>query len=115
MNFSSRSIAPIATGASPIELTVHRLRRASITAPGIDLGEARFDVAGLTAVESPLCRSGEVLRGALRPDRCPAFGRECTPLTPLGATMVSGEGACAAYYNYGRHLVTVGAGTTGVN
>jgi hydrogenase expression/formation protein HypD len=65
--------------------------------------ERRFDLGGITAVESPLCRSGEVLRGMLKPDQCPAFGRECTPRTPLGATMVSSEGACAAYYNF-RHV-----------
>jgi len=64
--------------------------------------ERRFDLGGITAEESPLCKSGEVLRGTLKPDQCPAFGRECTPRTPLGATMVSSEGACAAYYNF-RH------------
>ena len=64
--------------------------------------ELRFEVAGMTAAESPLCRSGDVLKGALKPDRCPAFGKECTPRTPLGATMVSGEGACAAYWHAGR-------------
>jgi hydrogenase expression/formation protein HypD len=64
--------------------------------------ERRFDLGGITAVESPLCRSGEVLTGALKPSQCPAFGKQCTPRTPLGATMVSSEGACAAYYNAGR-------------
>ena len=64
--------------------------------------ERRFDLGGITAVESPLCRSGEVLKGELKPNQCPAFGKECTPRTPLGATMVSSEGACAAYYNAGR-------------
>jgi hydrogenase expression/formation protein HypD len=64
--------------------------------------EIRFAVTDVTAVESPLCRSGEVLKGTLKPNQCPAFGRECTPRTPLGATMVSSEGACAAYYNAGR-------------
>ncbi len=64
--------------------------------------ERRFAVGGITAVESPLCKSGEVLKGTLKPNQCPAFGRECTPRTPLGATMVSSEGACAAYYNF-RH------------
>ena len=64
--------------------------------------EIRFGVTDVTAVESPLCRSGEVLRGTLKPNQCPAFGKECTPRTPLGATMVSSEGACAAYYNAGR-------------
>ena len=64
--------------------------------------EIRFGVTDVTAAESPLCRSGEVLRGTLKPNQCPAFGRECTPRTPLGATMVSSEGACAAYYHFGR-------------
>jgi hydrogenase expression/formation protein HypD len=64
--------------------------------------ELRFAVTDVTAVESPLCRSGEVLKGTLKPNQCPAFGKECTPRTPLGATMVSSEGACAAYYNAGR-------------
>ena len=62
----------------------------------------RFGVQDIRTQESPLCRSGEVLRGALKPTQCPAFGRACTPRTPLGATMVSGEGACAAYFHYGR-------------
>jgi hydrogenase expression/formation protein HypD len=64
--------------------------------------ETHFDVGGIQAAESPLCRSGEVLRGSIKPLQCPAFGKECTPRNPLGATMVSSEGACAAYYNYGR-------------
>lgn len=64
--------------------------------------EARFDVGSIVASESPLCRSGEVLQGVLKPSDCGAFGRACTPRTPLGATMVSSEGACAAYYHYGR-------------
>jgi hydrogenase expression/formation protein HypD len=64
--------------------------------------EQRFGVGGITAIESPLCKSGAVLQGSLKPDQCPAFGKECTPRTPLGATMVSSEGACAAYYNF-RH------------
>ncbi len=64
--------------------------------------EHRFDVADVRADESPLCRSGEVLQGLVKPHECPAFGKECTPRTPLGATMVSSEGACAAYYAYRR-------------
>lgn len=66
--------------------------------------ENRFDVHGITAIESPLCHAGEVLQGTLKPDRCPAFGKQCTPRHPLGATMVSSEGACAAYFNYGRFV-----------
>jgi len=65
--------------------------------------EARFpDVATIITNESPLCISGEILKGIKKPLQCPAFGKECTPQTPLGATMVSSEGACAAYYRYGR-------------
>jgi hydrogenase expression/formation protein HypD len=64
--------------------------------------EYRFEVSGIKTVESPLCRAGEVLQGTIKPHECPAFGKECTPRKPLGATMVSSEGACAAYYNYGR-------------
>ena len=52
--------------------------------------------------ESTLCRSGEVLQGLIKPHECAAFGKECTPRNPLGATMVSSEGACAAYYLYRR-------------
>jgi hydrogenase expression/formation protein HypD len=59
-------------------------------------------VKKVKATESKICRSGDVLQGLIRPDQCPAFGKQCTPLTPLGATMVSSEGACAAYYKYGR-------------
>jgi hydrogenase expression/formation protein HypD len=64
--------------------------------------ETRFAVGTITAIESPECHSGEVLQGRLRPDQCPAFGKSCTPERPLGAPMVSAEGACAAYWKYGR-------------
>ncbi len=64
--------------------------------------ERRFDVAGVTAVESPLCRAGEVLQGLIKPYECAAFGSQCTPRNPLGAPMVSSEGACAAYYQFRR-------------
>ncbi|MBK6841949.1 MAG: hydrogenase formation protein HypD [Gemmatimonadetes bacterium] len=66
--------------------------------------EPRFDVGHINTVESTLCRAGEVLQGAIKPNQCEAFGKECTPRNPLGATMVSTEGACAAYYNYGRFV-----------
>lgn len=66
--------------------------------------EERFQIGGIHTHESLLCRSGDVLRGAIKPAECAAFGKECTPRHPLGATMVSTEGACAAYYNYGRFL-----------
>jgi hydrogenase expression/formation protein HypD len=64
--------------------------------------EDRFDVGHLTAVESPRCRSGEVLQGLIAPTECEAFGVDCTPRSPLGATMVSDEGTCAAYFAHRR-------------
>jgi len=64
--------------------------------------EQRFDVADIHTTESSICRSGEVLQGLIKPHECAAFGKECTPRKPLGATMVSSEGACAAYYAYRR-------------
>jgi len=64
--------------------------------------EHRFAVTGIRTNESPLCRSGEVLQGLIKPHECAAFGKQCTPRNPLGATMVSSEGACAAYYAYRR-------------
>ena len=64
--------------------------------------EQKFAVETIRVREPEVCKSGSVLQGLLKPDGCPAFGRECTPEHPLGATMVSGEGACAAYYKYHR-------------
>ncbi len=64
--------------------------------------ETRFAVSEIAAEESKVCQSGLVLQGLKKPHECPAFGKECTPRTPLGATMVSSEGACAAYYHAAR-------------
>jgi len=64
--------------------------------------EVRFQVQDIEAHESPICIAGQVLQGLKKPHDCPAFGRECVPENPLGATMVSSEGACAAYYRYAR-------------
>ncbi len=69
--------------------------------------ERIFDVGNIHAVEPAVCMSGDILKGLKKPLDCPAFGKQCSPENPLGATMVSAEGACAAYYNYGRHLVSV--------
>ena len=66
--------------------------------------EGIFSVGDLEIHESSDCISGQILRGLKRPLDCPAFGNRCTPLSPLGATMVSSEGACASYYACGRHL-----------
>ena len=64
--------------------------------------ELRFGVAGYQREEDSECISGQILRGVMKPQECPAFARRCTPEHPLGATMVSDEGACAAYYRYRR-------------
>ena len=71
--------------------------------------EKLFDVAEIATLEPEICISGEILRGLKKPHDCTAFGAACTPQHPLGATMVSAEGACAAYYAYGRHLNPQGA------
>jgi hydrogenase expression/formation protein HypD len=64
--------------------------------------ERRFDLGAIRSREPERCLAGEILRGLRKPPSCPAFGVDCTPDTPLGATMVSDEGACAAYYRYRR-------------
>lgn len=64
--------------------------------------EARFDVEAIQTEESPLCIAGKILQGLKKPTDCSAFGLQCLPEHPLGATMVSAEGACSAYYRYGR-------------
>ena len=65
--------------------------------------EMRFAVSGYSADEPKECISGLILQGIKKPNECPAFGTRCTPEHPFGATMVSNEGACAAYYRYRRH------------
>ena len=79
--------------------------------------ETRFDVAEYTADEDHECISGLVMQGAKKPEDCTAYGRRCTPDHPLGAPMVSTEGACAAYYRYRRlrnnHLVNAGSESRG--
>ncbi len=66
----------------------------------------KFEVTGINTMEPEACQSGMVLQGIIKPFECPAFGNECTPETPLGATMVSSEGACSAYYKYHRYKVS---------
>jgi hydrogenase expression/formation protein HypD len=66
--------------------------------------EIRFNVQAIQSKESPICIAGLILQGRKKPQDCSAFGSQCTPDTPLGATMVSSEGACAAYYKYGRGI-----------
>jgi hydrogenase expression/formation protein HypD len=86
-------------GIGVIPMSGYRLREefASLDA------EKRYpEIQSIETHESPLCISGLVLQGRKKPSECAAFGKQCTPQTPLGATMVSSEGACAAYYRYGR-------------
>ncbi len=64
--------------------------------------ERRFTVPGVRIADPKACQCGEVLKGAIRPWECKVFGTACTPQTPIGTCMVSSEGACAAFYNYGR-------------
>lgn len=76
--------------------------------------EHRFQLSGITADEPVECQSGAVLTGNLKPYQCPMFGTRCTPENPMGALMVSSEGACAAYYNYGRFRTAATAAAGGV-
>ncbi|MFF4362785.1 hydrogenase formation protein HypD [Streptomyces sp. NPDC001604] len=85
-------------GIGPIPLSGWRLTEAFRAFDA----EHRFDVTGIRTEEPAECRAGEVLQGLIKPTECAAFGTTCTPRTPLGATMVSSEGACAAYYLYRR-------------
>lgn len=63
--------------------------------------ESKFPIANLKIADPKSCQCGEVLKGVIRPWQCKVFGGQCTPETPVGALMVSSEGACAAYYNFG--------------
>ena len=65
--------------------------------------EVRYDVPGVRVADPKACQCGEVLKGVIKPWQCKVFGTACTPDRPIGTCMVSSEGACAAYYNYGRH------------
>ena len=64
--------------------------------------ELRFSVPGVRVADPKACQCGEVLKGVIRPWECKVFGTACTPERPIGTCMVSSEGACAAYYNFGR-------------
>jgi hydrogenase expression/formation protein HypD len=65
--------------------------------------ESKFGIEGIMVSEHPNCMAGEVLKGIKKPVNCPEFGTTCTPANPLGAPMVSSEGACSAYYNFSEH------------
>ena len=62
----------------------------------------KYDMPKIEGHANPACRCGSVLKGEITPEQCPVFGKGCTPEHPVGACMVSGEGACAAFYKYGR-------------
>ena len=66
----------------------------------------KFDIQIEKAEESKECMAGQVLKGLIKPHECPQFGKKCTPTFPLGAPMVSSEGACAAYYHFSQALET---------
>lgn len=85
-------------GIGPIPASGYRLRREFREYDA----ERRFDVGGISPCEPASCMAGEILRGVRKPHECGAFGAACTPEHPLGAPMVSSEGACAAYYQFGR-------------
>ena len=78
--------------------------------------EVRFNMPGVRVADPKACQCGEVLKGVIKPWECKVFGTACTPETPIGTCMVSPEGACAAYYNFGRlhreTAVLVGQATT---
>jgi hydrogenase expression/formation protein HypD len=86
-------------GVGTIPLSGHRLRREYAEFDAA----ARFQVERILSAESPDCIAGLILQGRRKPHECPAFGTDCTPEHPLGAPMVSSEGACAAYHHYGRN------------
>ena len=86
-----RGIGIIPRSGLKLRAGVRRLRRGKV-----------FDVAAHSAEEPAECISALVLQGLKKPTDCPAFGTRCTPARPLGAPMVSSEGACAAYYQYRR-------------
>jgi hydrogenase expression/formation protein HypD len=71
--------------------------------------EARYEIPGQRVADPRACQCGEVLKGVLKPWECRVFGTACTPETPIGTCMVSSEGACAAYYSYGRHALRLEA------
>ena len=79
--------------------------------------EVRFPVPNVRVTDPKACQCGEVLKGVIKPWQCKVFGTSCTPETPIGSCMVSPEGACAAYYNYGRYSLMrhgAAAGDTGI-
>ena len=102
------SCARTSSGAAWASSRTPRSRSGSST-PSFD-AELLFSVPGVRVADPKACQCGEVLKGVLKPWECKVFGTACTPETPIGTCMVSPEGACAAYYNYGRLTRTTGQG-----
>jgi hydrogenase expression/formation protein HypD len=92
-------------GIGPIAQSGYRLRPEYAAFDA----EKVFGVEAISAPEPPECISALVLQGLKKPVDCPMFGTRCTPATPMGAPMVSSEGACAVYYQYRRHTAPAGA------
>jgi len=67
--------------------------------------ELRFGIDNIIVAENSLCIAGDILRGLKKPVECPEFGKTCSPANPLGAPMVSSEGACSAYFNFSEHSI----------
>jgi len=67
--------------------------------------EAKFGIQRIEVQEHPNCMAGAILKGIKKPIHCPEFGKSCTPENPLGAPMVSSEGACSAYYNFSKYSI----------
>jgi hydrogenase expression/formation protein HypD len=76
--------------------------------------ELRFSVPGVRVADPKACQCGEVLKGVIKPWECKVFGTACTPEHAIGTCMVSPEGACAAYYNYGRYANVTSSGGHGL-
>ena len=87
----------------------HRLRERMAEAAIGHGQEVRADLPGIRVTDPKAAQCGEVLKGVLKPPQCKLFGTECTPERPVGALMVSSEGACAAYYNYVHRMAMAGA------
>ncbi|MGA2748343.1 MAG: hypothetical protein ABSG59_06165 [Verrucomicrobiota bacterium] len=106
----AESPLPIEQRTNPKRTQAHRGASCVLQISGLGLraayaafdAERKFGLAALRVEEPSQCLSGLVLQGQIKPHQCPAFGAPCTPDHPLGAPMVSSEGACAAYYRYRR-------------
>ena len=98
---SVRAAAPLRVARAWASSPRARLKLRPEASPPFD-AELAYDVPGVRVADPKACQCGEVLKGVIKPWECKVFGTACTPETPIGTCMVSSEGACAAYYNFGR-------------